>query len=125
MSCWHALLKMIGVGLAPAAAVQISGDLLSGLVATGSTQGTALLVQSDNSFFVTVAAATGAILPSNRSAADDLLIYNGGANPLTVYPPVGASINLLATNASLAVPSGKVVHAICRDGFNWTTILSA
>jgi hypothetical protein len=72
------------------------------LTATGSTQATALSLISNFSIFGTVAASTGALL-----AAREGIVVNGGANALTLYPPVGGNINGGATNAGVSVPAGK------------------
>ena len=106
---------IIGVGCPPALAQNINGVGVGGLTATGSTQVTALLVTACSNLFTTVAASTGAILPivsatqqqCRAGAGDIIAIYNNGANPLAVYPPVGQSIGTLSANTAISVPAGK------------------
>jgi hypothetical protein len=93
--------------------------------ATGSTQATALQVQTDFEVYSTVAASTGCILPSNMSVADQGWIFNHGASSLSVYPPVGGKISTGATNAAFAVAAGKGFFWICIDNLNFGGTVSA
>ena len=117
--------KLMGVGIAAQPAIQIVGDTGVNLVALGSTQATALLIGNDNNWFGTVAATTGATLPASAGPGDALFTYNGGANALTVYPPLGGTMNALAVNTGIAVTMLKSATFVCRDGLNWASILSA
>jgi hypothetical protein len=81
----------------------------TGLVATGSTQGTALPLAATYSVFATVAASTGCILQNDRT---DVYIRNGGANNLAVYPPVGYSIDGGSVNASVAISAGTTARYV-------------
>lgn len=92
----------------------------SALVATGTNQATALALTSSLNSFATVAASTGAVLPSAQNKPD-YLIYNGGASALTVYPNGTATVN---GATSFSVTNGKA--ALFRPaGLNWIAILSA
>ena len=53
------------------------------------------------------------------------MIYNGGANALTVYPPSGAKINGLATNAGMLLATNTACEFYCLSTTQWTGILSA
>ena len=89
------------------ASVGLAKTFLTGL---GTTQGTALALPSDFNVFSTTALNTGAILPFtgvNIQLADTIIVVNHGANPLTVYPPVGGTLSTLAVNTGVAVPAGK------------------
>ena len=100
--------KLMGSGLAAAAATQItSGDLTNSITAAGATQATATAIYSEVNIVTTAAAATGVLLPSNRAAGDQLEVANLGANALAVYPPVGSAIGTGATNAAFSVPVSK------------------
>lgn len=81
-----------------------------GLSAAGTTQTTAtpLSASFDRHVVTTVASGAGVVLPSATASRVDIVI-NAGANPLLVYPPSGAAINNLATNAAYTVPVGGVV----------------
>ena len=77
--------------------------------AAGTTQATATPVTSGLTQFSTVAANSGAILTcgSVREAPQIQDIYNDGANPLTVYPPVGMQIDGNAVNAGVTLTNGN------------------
>lgn len=117
--------KMMGAGLAPLTALQIGGDFQGGVTAAGATQGTATAIFADNVVVSNVATGTGVILPSNRQPSDDLFVINQGANALLVYPPVGGTIGLGATNAGLSVPSGKTAHFVAISATGWAAVVSA
>lgn len=118
------LSKLSTSGLSAVAAAAINGDVVVGLVATGSTQATALPLPAANNFVATTAASTGVLLPVG-SGADELSIFNGGANALSVYPPVGATLNGGATNAPVSVPTLKAAHAIYASPTQMMLIVSA
>lgn len=86
----------------------------TGLTATGATQGTALALQSDWNDFSTVAANTGGKMQA-RIAGQVQEVFNGGANALKVYPPVGGQIDALGANNPYSLPVGK------RQRFNFST----
>lgn len=95
---------VVKAGLSPTAAAAggTQGVGVTGLTATGSTQGTALPLPADVCYFTTVAGSTGCILPPCNSG-DCGSIFNGGGSALTVYPPVGAAINKLAANTGYSL----------------------
>lgn len=115
---------LMGSGIPAAAARHIIGTVASGLTATGTTQADALLI-NDISEFTTVASGTGALIPANLSRGDNVLIYNGGANALTVYPPVGESINALSANAGFSVAANKLVKIFKVSNTRWASLLTA
>lgn len=100
-------------------------DVATGLTATGSNQSGAYEVTSAKNAFSTVAASTGAKLDDQAIAGDSQLIYNGGANALTVYPPSGAQINALGTNAGMLLAIRTSCEFHCLSSTQWTGILSA
>lgn len=116
--------KLFGSGL-PTLTVDALKDTATGLTATGSTQNGALEVTSSQNAFSTVASGTGAILDSDASAGDSQMIYNGGANALTVYPPSGARINALGTNAGMLLATNTTCILYCISSTQWTGVLSA
>jgi len=67
--------------------------LVTGLTATGSSQGTAypLLCQASHEF-TTVASGTGAVLAANPRLPALVTAWNGGSNTLSVYPPLGGTV---------------------------------
>lgn len=116
----------VGSGLFASVARLFGGgsSVATGLTAAGSTQATALALTNDVNIFGTVAASTGAILP-NYDIGDDLVVVNGGANALNVYPPVGHQINSGAANAAVSVPAGKSARFCRVSSTRWVGIVSA
>jgi hypothetical protein len=94
--------RIVASGLSAVNSQAIQGVTANTLTATGSTQGTALALPADVNRFTTVAASTGTILPP-MNPGDEVIIYNGGANALSVYPPVGGAINAIAANSPYSV----------------------
>ena len=82
----------------------------TGLTATGTIQGDALEVTNRINVFTTVGSGTGAKLSSVSGAGFSQTIYNGGANPLSIYPDSSSSINGLAVNAKMLLP----IKTACR-----------
>lgn len=95
--------KLATSGLSAVAAQAVNGDAAFGLVATGSTQATALPLGAANNQVATTASGTGVLLPP-VNAGDSFFILNSGANALLVYAPTGATIN---GGASLSIPTLK------------------
>lgn len=94
------------------------------LTAAGNSQGTALAIPSgqDLSIFTTVAASTGCILPSaGVSTSEEYVVANHGANPLSVYPPVGGKMGTAATNTAYSLAAGKTGYFVSVGPLQWTT----
>lgn len=77
---------------------------LVGLTATGTNQATAFQITIQESVFSSVAAGTGAVLPTPNGA--QLTIFNQGLNDLKVYPAVGDQIAGNSVNSSVTIASG-------------------
>jgi hypothetical protein len=104
--------RLVAAGLSATAAAAIQGTVANGLVATGTTQATALPLGADNNDFLTVPAGTGALLPA-MNPGDDITVYNGGANALLIYPPVGGQIKGLGTNAGYSLATTPLCYVVC------------
>lgn len=91
--------------------------------ATGSTQADAFVLTANITLFGTVAASTGAILPS-ATGRSSYFIFNNGASPLTVYPAVGEFINASSVNTGYSVTNGKGA-TFYPHGNIWMANLSA
>lgn len=74
-----------------------SQDVVTSITAAGTTQATATLLYAGINMLGTVAADSGVVLAIAQSGACQG-VYNGGANAVKVYPPVGSRINGLGTN---------------------------
>lgn len=96
----------------------------SGLSGAGTTQGTATVITKQTNEFTTVAASSGAILPSPEQG-EFIFVANAGANALSVYPATGHSINALASNAAFSVASGKNCLFWAATASKWYANLTA
>lgn len=115
--------KLARLGVWPEEAVAVSaGDWSAGAVAAGTTQATAAPLVSDITKFATVAASSGCLL---RAVPGRQVVFNGGANALAVYPPVGGTINAGAADAAFAVAAAKSAMFLSTDGLNFVAVLSA
>jgi hypothetical protein len=120
--------NLTGSGIAPLAAIGIAGGNISNsLTAAGTTQATALALTNLNDVHVitTAASSTGAVLPSSLSIGDQMVVVNGGANSITLYPPSGGKLNNGTANAGLAVAANKAAHVFCIDNLNFAVVVSA
>lgn len=95
--------KLFGSGLNSLSVGAIVQDVGTAISAAGTTQGTATALTNTLNGLGTVAAGTGVVLYAG-SAGDCQLVYNGGANPVNVYPPSGARINQMATDVPHLLP---------------------
>jgi len=91
------------------------------LTAAGSTQGTALALTRPINDVTTVAASTGVVLPS-ATAGMRIVIRNGGANSMNVYPASGAQINALGTNVAFAHSVSTVLEFVAFSTTQWYTM---
>lgn len=118
--------NMMGAGTPPLQARTIVGGVVSGLIATGTTQADALaLTIASNHHFVTVASGTGALLPAVFQAGDSINVFNAGANALLVYPNSGAAIGSGAANAALSVGANKAAKFVCLSATLWGAVNGA
>jgi hypothetical protein len=105
--------KLTGSGFAPLQVTSILGDVdngasNTGITATGTTQATAYAIGAVNSIFSIVASGAGAILPTAIQGGDEFTAVNQGANSLTVYPPLGGTINNGTVNAGVTVSANSM-----------------
>lgn len=105
-------------------------QLDTALTSSGTTQSDAYLLIADTNFFSTVGAGSGAVLNSSWSEGASQTVYNGGANPLTVYPPTSSQINDLPTNQGMILPV-KTAVTFTKSAYSdstgvtkWTGVLS-
>lgn len=94
--------RLVTAGLSALQASAIQGTVESAATATGTTQATAYPLKADVTYFSTVTGTTGAILPI-MNGGDSLTVFNGSAQALLIYPPVGAALNKLSANTSYSV----------------------
>lgn len=101
---------MMSSGFSPREALAINGGNFSDgtLKATGTNKATSLALTSVDSYIATVSSGTGvSLIPCDQG--DDMSVFNGGANALLVYTPIGISdtITNLSANAGFTVSSMK------------------
>lgn len=94
--------RLVVAGMSATEAAADVGTVANNLTATGTTQATAAPLGADLNRFTTVAASSGCILPA-MNPGDSIQVFNAGANPLSLYPPVGGAINALGTNAAYSI----------------------
>lgn len=95
------------------------------LTAAGTGQSDALQLAANLNQVTTVASGTGVKLFATPAAGDVVMIYNAGANALTVYPQTSGTINQLSANAgvTLAINTGMILFAATTSA--WMAIMSA
>ena len=98
-------------------------DISAAVSAAGSTQGTATALTTMINNVTTVAASTGVVLPT-AAAGYIVIVRNGGANALSVYPATGAAINAGAANASHSLPVGAMIQYVATSTTQWYTMSS-
>ena len=115
---------LVSTGYSFGQAAGNNGQIATGITAAGSTQGTATAITASINVVGTAAASTGLIL-YNGNVGDTQVVYNGGANAITVYPPVGSLINGLATNAGAVLATNTTCKYIKITSTRWIALLSA
>jgi hypothetical protein len=116
--------KLVRGGVWAEAAKQVAvGDIATGLTTSATTQATATLLPADINVFSTVASSGAAVL-SGVDGASDVVVYNGGANALVVFCPVGGTMNN-TSNGSASVPTSKSARFVSADGVAWYAQISA
>jgi hypothetical protein len=91
------------------------------VTAAGSTQSTATEITLPISNVTVVAANTGVRLPV-AVPGYRIIIRNGGANSLRVYPATSAQINALGANAFLSLETGATIEFISMSTSQWYTV---
>lgn len=89
------------------------------ITAQGTNQATARPIQAMFTRIGTAAASTGVILPENLPTLSEVVIRNGGANAVNVFPPVGKSINGGTVNASLSLGVNASARYVCDSSGNY------
>lgn len=118
-STFYDALKMLaGSGRA---ALKANG---SGLSAAGTTQATATAITKQTNDFTTVAASSGARLPSPEQG-EFIFVANSGANAMNLYPATGHSLNALAANAAFSIPAGRNAIVWAATASKWIVNLSS
>lgn len=92
------------------------------VAAAGSSQATATSLTSN--FSIVTSGGAGGVIITEKHAPTAVAVASGAGGTITVYPPVGGTINSGSANAGFAVAVGKQALFI-PAGLNWIAILSA
>ena len=105
--------------------VNIGGFVAFGLsptvTAAGTTQADATLLTSSINHVTTVSANTGVRFPA-PTLGTRIIVRNGGASALRVYPNVGAQINTAGNNVAFTLNSGVTLEFIAFSTTQWYTV---
>lgn len=116
--------QTMGAGFSAIQAGVLGGTVKTGITAAGTTQGGATSLTAGINMIGTAAASTGVVCPLTMPG-DDMWIYNGGANAVSVYPPSGAKFNSLSTNAAFSLGTNTNCVVKCVSATQWLVIMSA
>ena len=107
-----------GLGSSGQLSAQIAGDTITA-AGTSQATGTQLAAQMNN--ITTVAAGTGVNLPASAPGVS-VVVQNNGANPLQVYPKIGATdtVNGAAATVGVLLHPGSVATFNCTTAGAWS-----
>lgn len=88
------------------------------VAAAGSTQADAASVKEGFTRVTGADATKGVVLPA-AEAGTRVLLKNGAAAALKVYPASGDAINAGAANAAFTVPASTSVTLVAEDATTW------
>lgn len=91
------------------------GGATTGLSAAGSTQSDATAALDEVTVVSTVALGAGVRLRGDLEPGDSQVVANHGANGLSVYPPTGGTIGLLAVNDCAVLLPGATAVFYCAS----------
>jgi len=114
---------MMGSGIPALAAAAIhGGTFATGLTAAGTGANDALQLTADFNVLTTVASSTGAKLP-DVEVGSAVIVVNGGANALLVYPPTSGQLNnQTATSGGRTIGAGKAGVFVRGSAVHWAAI---
>lgn len=117
--------KVFGAGLSIPLAAAVCQDTATSVSAAGTTQGTATELSSADSEVSSVGSGSGVVLSSKLAPGDQQTVFNGGVNPLKIYPPSGMSINSLTINLPMILATNTGVLFKCVSATRVFGVLSA
>lgn len=94
------------------------------LTATGTGQSDALQLAEIVNQVTTTASGTGVKLLAAPAAGQFQIVYNGGANPLRVYPQTSGTINQLSANSGHILPVATTCMYWAVTTSAWVALLS-
>ena len=116
---------IMGGGTSAAQAKAMNGRVASAVSAAGTTISDATALNATVNRVTTVASGAGVRL-FNGEIADEIQVYNGGANQLIVYPHASTgTINQLAAGTGVTVPQYTMAMFRRVTSTVWLGMLSA
>lgn len=118
---------LMAFGMSPYLASRLGNVIVTGAAAVGTTQAGATLLSGTIISVTTVTATNNAVvLPTDAQLANSgygtaVRVTNGGTSQLQVFPPLGASINGLAANASFSMDVGASFAFQRVSTTSWST----
>lgn len=94
------------------------------LSAAGTSQSDALQLTAAINQITTAASGTGVKLYASPAAGSWQVVYNGGANPMKVYPQTSGTINGLAANAGMTLQIKTACIFYAASTTAWIGVLS-
>lgn len=101
-------------------------SVATGLTATGTVIGDALQLTKIINAVGTTALSTGVKLPQNVAVGQFILVSNGGANPLNLFPPTSSQVlNGAAAGGALTIAAGAANICFRISATNWQVYVLA
>ena len=99
--------------------------VLGGITAhAGGGQANATQINIGFNSVSTVATTGDSVKLPDNVLSQTVVVFNGGANSLNLFPFLGDSINLQAVNTSIAVPSGSTASCYGVGVTQWSVSVS-
>lgn len=115
--------EAVGVGVEIEHAKWIVGSKDLAVSAAGTGQSDATTLTAAATLLTTVASSTG-VKPHADIPVDSVMrVYNGGANPVLIYPPSGGQLNNKTVNTgTVSVASGKGATLTRLSDVHWGVV---
>lgn len=113
--------ELMAASMPPALASKVGYDPMATVAAAGSSQATATSLTANCS---NVTSGSGGVILGPSEVRDPVLIVNNSGGTVSVYPPVGGTINGGTLNAAFSLTNGKAL-SINAVGTNYIANMSA
>ena len=94
----------------------------TGIVAAGTTQGTATALITSNNIVSTAPVGSGVILPVPSFPGWSITVFNRGANSVIMYPNSGGQIDMASANTGIYIPTNQFVTVQNSSATQWNTV---
>ena len=116
---------IMGGGFSAGQAQAIQGTINASVSAAGTVITDATDLTASNNLITTAAASSGVQLPS-VPLGDSVMVYNGGANAVKVYPhATTAQINSAAVGVGVTLPINTLMQFYRWSSTRWVASMSA